>query len=234
MKISLQKKFPKGVFEIINQIGYIADMYNFRVYLVGGPVRDLLLGRPNYDLDFTVEGDGIRFAKKLNQTFKGRLVMHKAFGTATIYLEKNRIDIATARREVYERPAAYPDVAPGTIKEDLFRRDFTINAIAISICKKDSGRLVDFFGGVEDLKMGLIRVMHDRSFMDDPTRIFRAVRFEQRYNFKIEPVTLKLLKQALSEGLIGELNRGRIRKEIALFLEEEDPIKCLRRLENLF
>ncbi len=232
-KLTLQKSLPKDILKIITKINDIADRLNLRVYLVGGPVRDLLFRRPNYDLDFTVEGDGINFAKELNKRFKGRLITYRAFGTATIDFQKRRIDIATARREVYKRPAAYPDVEPCNIKEDLFRRDFTINALAISINKADFGKLVDFFGGIRDFKNGLIRVMHNKSFIDDPTRIFRAVRFEQRYNFKIERQTLKLLKEAVSGGLIGELNKGRIRKEIELILKEKDPIRCLRRLEGL-
>lgn len=213
--------------KIIEIVGHIADKLKVPVYIVGGPVRDKLLGIANFDLDFVVEGSGIRFAEVLNKTLKGRLVTYKAFGTATIFLKDRRIDIVTARKESYKKPAAYPDVEPGTIKDDLFRRDFTINAMAISLNKKGFGRLKDFYGGQEDLKKRIIRVMHDKSFMDDPTRIFRAVRFSVRFGFKIEPHTKRLIKEAIADGLLGEVNKGRIKKEIELFLKEKNPKRCL-------
>ena len=227
MKIDLAKKFPKKIFNIIKTVGKIADRASVPVYLVGGPVRDTFLNVPNYDLDFVVEGDGIEFAGILNKALKGSLKKHQAFLTATIVYKDIRIDVVTARSESYKRPASYPDVEPGTIKEDLFRRDFTINAMAAAINKKDFGRLVDFYSGSKDLKKGIIRVMHDKSFIDDPTRIFRAVRFSARLGFRIEPHTRKLIRKAVSDGLLGEVNRGRIRKEIELFLKEKDPLKCL-------
>jgi tRNA nucleotidyltransferase (CCA-adding enzyme) len=228
MKIDLIKKFPRKISNIIKIIRDTCDMEDFRVYIVGGVVRDMLLNVPNYDLDFVVEGNGIEFAEILNRKFKGDLKIHRAFKTATIMFGNSRIDIATARNESYERPGSYPDVRPGTIKEDLFRRDFTINAMAVSVNKKDFGKLVDFYGGFRDLEKGLLRVMHERSFIDDPTRIFRAVRFSVRFNFKIEPHTRSLAKKAILSGLLGEVNRGRIEKEIELFLKEKNPLKCLR------
>jgi tRNA nucleotidyltransferase (CCA-adding enzyme) len=217
----------------IEVVGKAADELKVKAYLVGGPVRDRLLGLKNYDLDFVVEGDGIKFAEVLNKKLKGRLTVYRAFGTATISLPKKRIDIVTARKETYEYPAAYPAVKPGTIKDDLFRRDFTINAMAMSINKSGFGRLVDFYGGYKDLRKGIVRVLHDRSFMDDPTRIFRAVRFSVRFGFKIEPHTKKLIKQAILDGFLGEVNKGRIKKEIELFLKEKNPAKCLREFERL-
>lgn len=213
--------------DIIKIVGKIADESGVQAYLVGGPVRDKLLGIKNLDLDFVVEADGIRFAEALNKALKGKLTTYKAFGTATIELKGKRIDIVTARKETYKRPAAYPAVKSGKIKDDLFRRDFTINAMAIVVNKKGLGRLVDFYNGQKDLKKGLIRVLHDKSFMDDPTRIFRAVRFSVRFGFKIEPHTKRLMKEAVLDGLLGEVNAGRIRKEIELFLKEKNPKKCL-------
>ena len=213
--------------DIIKIVGKIADELKVPAYIVGGPVRDKLLGIENLDLDFVVEADGIKFAEALNKTLKGKLTVYKAFGTATIELKGKRIDIVTARKETYKRPAAYPAVKPGRIKDDLFRRDFTINAMAIAVNKKGLGRLVDFYNGRKDLKKGLIRVLHDKSFMDDPTRIFRAVRFSVRFGFKIEPHTKKLMKEAVSDGLLGEVNAGRIRKEVESFLKEKNPKKCL-------
>jgi tRNA nucleotidyltransferase (CCA-adding enzyme) len=213
--------------DIVKIVGQIADELGVKAYLVGGPVRDKLLGIENFDLDFVVEGNGIRFAESLNKSFKGKLTKYPAFGTATIGSEDKRVDIVTARKETYKKPGAYPKVKPGKIKDDLFRRDFTINAMAIAVNKKGLGKLVDFYNGQKDLKKGLIRVLHDKSFMDDPTRIFRAVRFAVRLGFKIEPHTKKLMKNAVLDGLLGDVNAGRIRKEIELFLKEKNPKKCL-------
>ena len=212
---------------IIEIVGKIADESGVEAYIVGGPVRDKLLGIKNFDLDFVVETGGIKFAEILNKTLNGKLTIYKAFGTATIDLKGKRIDIVTARKETYKRPAAYPTVKPGKIKDDLFRRDFTINAMAIAINKKGFGKLIDFYNGQKDLKKGLIRVLHDKSFMDDPTRIFRAVRFSVRFGFKIEPHTKKLMKEAVLDGLLGDVNAGRIRKEIEIFLKEKNPQKCM-------
>lgn len=233
MKVDLAGKFPQGILGIIKLAGKIADTKGIAIYIVGGVVRDILLGMPNYDLDFVVEGDAIEFSGILNGALKGDLKVHRAFGTATINYNNHRIDIVTARSESYKKPAAYPEVEPGTIKEDLFRRDFTINAMAISINDKGFGDVVDFYSGLKDLKKKAIRVMHPRSFIDDPTRVFRAVRFSARFGFKIEPHTKSLIKEAVSEGLLGEVNRGRINKEIELFLKEEQPLKCLKAFYNL-
>jgi len=213
--------------DVTQIVGKIADELKIKAYIVGGPVRDKLLGMPNYDLDFVVEGDGIKFAEVLNKKLNGKLITYKAFGTATIDLKGKRIDIVTARKETYKRPAAYPTVKPGKIKDDLFRRDFTINAMALAIDKKGFGKLVDFYGGQKDLTKGVIRVLHDKSFMDDPTRIFRAVRFSVRFGFKIDPHTKRLMKEAVMGGFLGDVNAGRIRKEIELFLKEKNPKKCL-------
>lgn len=213
--------------KIIESVGKLADKLKIKAYIVGGPVRDKLLGIKNFDLDFVVEGDGIKFAEALNKSLKGRLTKYPAFGTATIKSKSKKVDIVTARKETYKEPGAYPSVKPGEIKDDLFRRDFTINAMAIAVNKKGFGKLVDFYNGQKDLKKGLIRVLHDKSFMDDPTRIFRAVRFAVRFGFKIEPHTKKLMKDAVLGGFLGDVNTGRIRKEIELFLKEKNPKKCL-------
>jgi len=233
MKIGIAKKFSKDIFNIIKTVGEAADRIGLSIYIVGGPVRDVLLDVSNYDLDFVVEGDGIKFANALNERLKGELRLHRAFKTATILYKDARIDVVTARSETYERPASYPDVVPGTIKEDLFRRDFTINAMAVCLNKKNFGNLIDFFGGLKDLKKGVIKIMHDKSFIDDPTRIFRAVRFSTRFKFKIEPKTKRLMKKAILAGAIGEVNRGRIKKEIELFLKEKNPLKCVEVFSNL-
>ncbi len=227
MKIDLSKKFPKNIFDIIKIIGKEADKKKIHAYLVGGVVRDAFLKVPNFDLDFVVEANAIKFAESLNKILKGNLEVHRAFKTATVIYKDLRIDLVTARSESYKHPASYPDVKPATIKEDLFRRDFTINAMSISINKKSFGELIDFYNGYKDLKKGLVRVMHSKSFIDDPTRIFRAVRFSVRFAFKIESNTKKLMKEAVLGGFLGKVNRGRIKKEIELFLKEKKPLKCL-------
>lgn len=233
MKINLTKKFPKKIFNIIKTVGNVADARGVPVYIVGGPVRDMLLNVPNYDLDFVVEGNGIEFSEILNKTLKGNLKIYRAFKTATIFYKDFRIDIVTARSESYKKPASYPDVKPGTIKEDLLRRDFTINAMAVRINGEGFGELIDFYNGFKDLKKGLVRVMHNKSFIDDPTRIFRAVRFSTRFGFKITLHTKRLMKAALLAGSLGNVNRGRIKKEIELFLKEKKPLKCLEAFSNL-
>ncbi|MFH1853837.1 MAG: hypothetical protein ABH815_00830 [Candidatus Omnitrophota bacterium] len=233
MKIDLAKKFKKDFFDIIKMVGTAADKKKLSAYIVGGLVRDMLLSVKNYDLDFVIEDDAIEFARDLNRRLKGDLKTHRAFGTATISLKGIRLDIVTARQEIYKRPAAYPDVEPATIKEDLFRRDFTINAMAVSINKKSFGEIVDFHDSCKDLKKKLIRVMHDKSFMDDPTRIFRAVRFSVRFGFKIEPHTRKLIKDAILKGMLGKVNRGRIRKEMRLLSKEKSPLKCMQAFSRL-
>lgn len=233
MKIDIAKKFSKDSLRMIKAVGKAADRDKISAYIVGGPVRDVFLSVKNHDLDFVVEGDAIRFARRLNSGLRGSLNIHKPFGTATISFKDSRIDIVTAREETYKRPAAYPDVKPATIKEDLFRRDFTVNAMAISVNSKNFGGLVDLYGGRNDLKKKVIRIMHDKSFIDDPTRIFRAVRFSVRLGFRIEPHTRKLIKDAVSQGLVGEVNRGRVKKEIEILLKEKYPVKCIKALSNL-
>lgn len=233
MKIELIKKLPKRVAEIVRLVGRIADREGISVYIVGGPVRDILLNRKNYDLDFVVEGNAIEFAEVLNMALKGSLKTHRPFNTATIESDEERIDLATARSETYKKIAAYPDVSPGFIKDDLFRRDFTVNAMAVSINRKSFGELIDFYNGLNDLKKGVVKVLHDKSFMDDPTRIFRAVRFAVRFKFRIDPSTKRLMKEAILAGCMGEVNRGRIKKEVESFLKEEEPLKCLEEFSKL-
>ncbi|MBM3255763.1 MAG: CCA tRNA nucleotidyltransferase, partial [Candidatus Omnitrophica bacterium] len=172
--------------DLIAKASDISAKVNMPAYLVGGFVRDLMLGEKNLDLDIVVEGDGIRFAEELAAALGAGLIRHVRFGTATILIGvDSKIDIATSRREHYPKPAALPLVQKGGLKDDLARRDFSINAMAISINKTSFGELIDFFGGPADLSRKKIRVLHSRSFIDDPTRVLRAVRFEQRYAFGI-------------------------------------------------
>lgn len=230
----IKKIFPKRVQSILNKIGEIGDKLNFPVFIVGGVVRDLFLGIENYDIDIVVEGDGIRYARELSRDLKGRTKSHEKFRTAVVILADGfKIDVATARREFYEYPAAFPKVELSSIKKDLYRRDFTMNAMAIQLNKKYFGKLIDFFGGQKDLRIGIIRVLYNLSFVEDPARIIRAIRFEQRYNFKMDRETEDFLKKAIDDKLLSRLRKKRIAEELILILKEKNPLKSLKRLEEL-
>ena len=230
----IEKIFPKRVRDVLNKIGEIGDRLNFPVFMVGGIVRDLFLGIKNYDLDIVVEGDGIKFARELSRDSGGRIKSHEKFGTAIVILADGfKIDVATARREFYEYPAAFPKVELSSIKKDLYRRDFTINAMAIHLNQKYFGKLIDFFGGQRDLSKGIIRVLYNLSFVEDPARIIRAIRFEQRYNFKMDSTTEDFLKKAIDDKLLSRLRKKRITEELILILKEENPLKSLKRMEEL-
>jgi tRNA nucleotidyltransferase (CCA-adding enzyme) len=225
---------PKPLADFIRWVGSLADEKGTGVYAVGGFVRDLLLGVNNLDLDLVVEGDGIKFASEIARRLNLKLTVHKRFGTATLLgLGGFKVDVASARQEVYEEPAALPIVSSGNIKDDLFRRDFTINAMAIGINKHTFGSLVDFYGGQKDLEKGLLRVLNKSSFIDDPTRILRAVRFEQRFDFKIEKMTLGWLKEAVRQRMLQRVQKHRLRDELVLIFKESAPLKSLRRLDRL-
>lgn len=227
-------KLPKEIQGLIGLVSQLAVHKGMPVYLVGGFVRDLILGVKNLDLDIVVEGDGISFAEDLAVILKAKLLRHKRFKTATVIPGAQlKIDIASARKEFYPEPAHLPVVENSTLKDDHFRRDFTINAMAISIAAENFGRLIDFFGGEEDLRRKKIRILHDLSFIDDPTRILRAVRFEKRYDFRIEPKTLGLIKRAVRLKMLDKVQPQRIRDELMLMLEEERPVKQIRRLQGL-
>jgi tRNA nucleotidyltransferase (CCA-adding enzyme) len=227
-------KLPDNILKLIYLIRYISCESHCRVYLVGGFVRDLILGVANLDLDITVEGDGVNFATQLGSRLNGKIIRHRRFGTATVTTpDKIKIDVATARKEFYEKPGSLPKVLPGEIRDDLKRRDFTINAIAISLYPDDFAQIVDFFGGREDIHNKKIRVLHNLSFIDDPTRILRAIRFEQRYRFRLERCTLRLLKEAVSLNMLKKVHPHRLRDEIVLIFKEENPVRYIERLNDL-
>jgi tRNA nucleotidyltransferase (CCA-adding enzyme) len=244
--------------EFLHQAGAVAGSAGQRAYLVGGFVRDLLLGRPNLDLDLVVEGDGQRFARRLAGALGARVEPVERFGTAHIYLESaasgstlpeaeggagsvgltaqglpDRIDVATARREYYAHPGALPEVEGAALHEDLYRRDFTFNALAIRLGPQGPEALVDFFGGAADLAHGLVRILHSLSFVEDPTRILRAVRFAHRYDFRLEPETEACARRAIEEGFLVRVSGQRIRQELYLLLREERSGTALRRLDAL-
>src|SRR3989338_8065362 len=237
--VNLSKKMadllPKHIARLLKMIGRKANEIGSSAFVVGGLVRDLLMGFKNIDLDIVVEGDAIELGSALVGDLGAALVAHKRFGTCTILTkEKLKIDLATARKESYERPAALPTVEFSSLKNDLSRRDFTINAMAVSINRETFGQLIDFFKGVSDLRHGRIRVMHDKSFIDDPTRIFRAVRFEQRFGFAIDGHTQELIQNAVGpERMFEHVGPQRIRDEVILILKEKEPIRALKRMEEL-
>jgi tRNA nucleotidyltransferase (CCA-adding enzyme) len=218
----------RRVFDAVTEVGEGWD----GVFLVGGAVRDILLGRPGFDVDIAVEGDGIAFARALAEALGGEALGHEKFGTAVVSYEGGRVDVATARTEHYEAPAVLPIVEHASLEEDLVRRDFTVNAMAMSLKGADFGRLVDPFRGREDLEAGVIRVLHDRSFVDDPTRIFRAVRYEHRFGFRMEEHTEALARESIAARHVGDLTGPRVRDELQLILEEGSG-ESIRRMGEL-
>jgi tRNA nucleotidyltransferase (CCA-adding enzyme) len=218
---------------VFEAVAAVSEGYD-GVYLVGGTVRDILLGEPNFDVDIAVEGDAIALAEALADALGGRLRAHGKFGTAVVlYGDGQRVDVVTARTEFYDAPAALPTVEHATIREDLFRRDFTINAMAVSLRGEDFGALIDPFHGREDLAAGRIRVLHNLSFIDDPTRIFRAVRYEGRYGFAMDEHTLRLARGCIEMGLVGDLSSARLRDELVALLEEPQAGRAIVRLGAL-
>ncbi len=222
---------------LLRTIGEVAESSGFKAYAVGGFVRDLLMKQKNLDLDIVVEGNGIVFAKHLVARLGGRLRSHERFVTANVTLADGfKIDVATARLEYYEYPAALPTVELSSIKLDLFRRDFTINAMALQLNPEKFGILIDFFSCQNDLKDKLIKVLHNLSFVEDPSRILRAIRFERRMDFKIARHTEKLIQGAVKMDLFGQATNPRLFSELKQIFSEENPILAIRRLAdyNLF
>lgn len=233
MKNWLQS-FDRNIIFCLKEIGQKADQKNFTAFVVGGFVRDVILKRKNFDLDMVVEGNAVSLAEEFSREHGASLVVYKQFMTATVILPEGlRVDFTTARKEVYPYSAALPAVTPGSIHDDLFRRDFTINAMAISINSRTFGQLRDDFGGAQDLKNKKIRVLHPKSFGDDPTRILRAVRFEQRFHFRIEKNSLGMLKLALKNDAVRLVKPPRYFEEFKKILGEEHPQKSLKRLWKL-
>jgi tRNA nucleotidyltransferase (CCA-adding enzyme) len=222
---------PREMTVLLRTIGEAAAARGWTAYAVGGFVRDLLLHTKNYDLDIVLEGDGIEFAKRLAEQLGGKVNSHEKFGTAVVKLPDGfTIDVATARLEYYEYPAAMPTVELSSIKLDLYRRDFTINAMAIHLNPDRFGTLVDFFNCQNDIKDRRIRVLHNLSFVEDPTRIFRAVRFEQRMQFRLGGHTERLVKSAVKMNLFNRFYGRRFFNELRLILAEPDPLPIIRRL----
>jgi tRNA nucleotidyltransferase (CCA-adding enzyme) len=228
------ERLPARAFILLETAGRLADHLNVSAYVVGGIVRDLLLGIDNLDLDVVIEGDGIAFARELTRQVGGRIKAHERFGTAIVILpEGGKIDVATARTEYYEYPTALPTVEHSSIKKDLYRRDFTINALAICLNSRRFGGLIDFYGGQRDLKDKVIRVLHSLSFVEDPTRVFRAIRFAHRFGFQLSRETLALIKGAVKMDLFHRLSGQRLLNELVLLFSEPEPRHAVARMAEL-
>ncbi len=227
----IEKQLPAELVGFLQRAGEVAVRQGQNLYLVGGVVRDLLLERTNLDFDLVVDGDAINLAQPLAGITQGKVIAHPRFHTAKLRWNKWSVDLATARSETYARPGALPTVKPGSIDMDLFRRDFTINAMAIELIPSRYGHLIDLYHGRDDLELRFIRVLHKRSFIDDATRIWRGLRYEQRLDFQLEPDTLGLLKRDIP--MLDTISADRIRHELELVLKEEFPEKSLHRAEEL-
>lgn len=219
---------------LLSNVANLAATLSMSCYLVGGSVRDLLLGRPINDLDVIVEGDAITLAKKLVEVYGGKQTPHFKFRTAFWHVPNSEqiVDLITARSETYEKPGALPTVKPSTIEDDLARRDFTINAMALRLDGESLGEILDPLGGGADLERGVIRILHPNSFIDDPTRIFRAIRYEARYGFMIEPETLGSINTETLK-VLATLSGERLRNEFDLILDEDESAKMMLRVASL-
>ncbi|MBF6613188.1 MAG: CCA tRNA nucleotidyltransferase [Chloroflexi bacterium] len=230
----LRGNLPKGVLPLLENAYLLATERGWSIYLVGGYVRDLLLGLPDYDLDMAVVGDAAALAEEVARQANLPFEVHDRFGTARLDISEHlHLDMVTARKESYDAPGALPTVEAGSIYDDLARRDFTINAMAIAISSRGVGDLLDPHAGVDDLRAGLIRVLHRGSFVDDPTRIMRAVRFAGRLGFKIEKATLELSLQAVRDGALATISTDRAVHELLLIMEEPKAGAMLAMLEKL-
>jgi len=235
---ALERFLDRDLLAILRRAGAIAQQRGAALYIVGGAVRDMILQRAPDDLDLVVEGDAIGLAKALAAELDGTVRSHAAFGTATLILKRDAetsltLDFVMARTEFYERPSALPDVEAASLRHDLHRRDFTINTLAICLNPARYGWLYDFYGGRRDIARGLIRVLHNLSFIDDPTRMLRAARLAARSGFTIEPRTRALIGDALEQGVLGRATPQRIMHELRLILVEEHPEPALALLDDL-
>lgn len=224
----MELHIPETLSDTLHEIGEIGGKHAF---LVGGSVRDLLLKRPTIDIDIVVEGDALQVAKEMQSRWNGTLQEHQQFGTATVTPanpSQPKVDFVTARRETYQKPGTLPKVERGTITEDLQRRDFSINALAMCLDANAFGTIIDETGGLDDLKTGTVRVLHNQSYTDDPTRIFRACRYARRYNFRIADADILLIKKAVP--LFAQLSGERIRNEIDRVLLEDNAPQIVQEL----
>jgi tRNA nucleotidyltransferase (CCA-adding enzyme) len=229
----MKERLSPHIFDMLQVIGEKAYELGYSAYVVGGFVRDLFLYRTNEDLDIVIEGDGIAFAKDYAKFVNARVHAYEKFGTAVItFPDGFKIDVASARMEYYKFPAALPTVEMSSIKLDLFRRDFTVNTLAIQLKPNRFGLLIDFFSAQKDIKERSIRVLHNLSFVEDPTRVFRAIRFEQRFDFSIGKLTSGLIENAVKMDFFKRLSGRRVFAELRQILEEKNPIDAVKRLDE--
>lgn len=230
----MRDRLPESVMALLHSAGQVAERLGMKLYLVGGFVRDLLMRLDNLDIDLVVEGDGIAFAEALAQVHAPcRVRPHHKFGTAVVVFPDGfKLDVATARVEYYVEPGALPTVSFSSMKQDLYRRDFTINTLAVRLDGELFGELVDYFGAQRDIKDRAIRVLHSLSFVEDPTRILRACRFEQRFGFAIARHTRNLIRNAVRLDLVSRLPKTRLNNELELIFKEKDPVSILRRMSE--
>ena len=230
----MRDRLPKRVLDLLRAAGECAERLEMKAYAVGGFVRDLVMRVTNLDVDIVVEGDGIRFAETFAEERGARVRPHHKFGTAVlVFPDGFKIDVATARVEYYLKPAALPTVEYSSLKQDMYRRDFVINTLAVRLTPDGFGEVIDFFGAQRDIKEKVIRVLHSLSFVEDPTRILRAMRFERRFGFTVSRHTLNLIRNAVRLGLLNRIPKPRLYSELELILKEEDPVGILRRLSEL-
>jgi tRNA nucleotidyltransferase/poly(A) polymerase len=220
IKKSVEKVIPTGHKGLLLDINRSSEKLGYRAYLVGGIVRDILLGRRIYDLDVVIEGDALKVANCIKDMYGYPVKEYSRFRTATVVLPNGwRVDFVTARRERYPAPGALPEVQPSNLYDDLYRRDFSVNAMAVSLSEY---KLIDYFGGNEDLRQGVLRVLHNRSFVDDPTRIFRCIRFKVRYGFTIEEKTRTIMSDAIKAGYPLLISTDRLSNELKhMFMEKK-------------
>ncbi|BCR05163.1 poly(A) polymerase [Desulfuromonas versatilis] len=230
----IREQLPSRVLEVLQELGVVGDALQCEVFAVGGFVRDLLLRQPNLDVDIVVEGDGIAFASEFARRQGCRIRSHQKFGTAVIIFPDGfKVDVASTRMEYYLEPGALPTVEDASIKLDLYRRDFTINTLAIALNGPRYGELLDFFGGQRDLEEKAVRVLHNLSFVEDPTRVFRAIRFEQRLGFRIGVHTEHLLRSAVRMGFVDKVGGARVFNELVIILKEANPVPAVARMAEL-
>ena len=231
LQARLEASLSADQLTLLREAAVVAQGLGLSLYLVGGALRDLIMGRPLQDIDLVVEGDSALFAHALVKALAGEVLAHSQFDTAKVHVLGQRVDVVTARSETYRRPGALPTVRPGTIRDDLARRDFTINAMALHLKPDGSGDLLDPLGGQRDIQARLIRILHPDSFQDDATRILRALRYEQRLSFRMEHETEALLRQDLS--MLDSISGDRLRRELDLIFQEWHPHLALTRLTAL-
>jgi tRNA nucleotidyltransferase (CCA-adding enzyme) len=231
---NLEALLPGEALGALRSVGELAEDFGVRAHVVGGFVRDMLLGKPNLDMDVVVEGDGVAFAEAAAQHLGARVKVHRRFGTAVLVLSRTlHVDVTSARTEYYTRPGALPTVERSSLRQDLFRRDFTINAMAACINSECFGAIADPFGGLRDLERRIVRVLHALSFIEDPTRVLRAARFERRYGFSMDRATDELARRAVDMGMLEEVSGARLREEMLDIVDEESCVAVFERLDDL-